>query len=160
MVESLTVVALAFGAVKAVANSEPGKKFVEGIIGKLAKNFTDASLKKATELRQAIVQNLGGNPEAVKALKEVKETGSETALRDLADYLKVAMRKDETFANQVQKLTEEIHQTLVQFDDVNAKNVQQILGGTGQQFINEKIEASVQQGMITNHNYYGTNPKI
>ncbi|MGC1199560.1 MAG: hypothetical protein WA882_21885 [Geitlerinemataceae cyanobacterium] len=159
MVEPLTVVALAFSTLKAVANSEPGKKFVEGVIGKVAENFTEGSLKKAGELRQAIVDKLRGNSEAVQALKDVKETGSETALRDVADYLNVAMRKDETFARQVQQLTQEIHQTLVRFDDVNGRNVQQILGGTGQQFNNEKIDAPVQQGTITNHNYYGTPPQ-
>jgi len=42
MVEPLTVVALAFSTAKAVANSEPDKKFVEGVIGKVAENFTEA----------------------------------------------------------------------------------------------------------------------
>jgi hypothetical protein len=49
--------------------------------------------------------------------------------------------------------------TLVQFDDVNARTVQQVFGGTGQQFNNEQIDAPVQQGTITNHNYYGEKPK-
>lgn len=120
MVEPLTVVALAFSTVKAVANSEPGKKFVEGVIGKVAENFTEGSLKKVGELRQAIVDKLRGNSEAVQALKDVKETGSETALRDVADYLNVAMRKDETFARQVLQLTQEIQQEV---------NINQMQGG-------------------------------
>ncbi len=65
MVEPLTVVALAFSTLKAVANSEPGKKFVEGVIGKVAENFTETALKKIRiDLRQFIVQKLKGNSEA------------------------------------------------------------------------------------------------
>ena len=156
MVDPLTAAAWAFSTLKAVANSEPGKKFVEGVIGKVAEDFTEESVKKIRKLRDAIVEKLRGNPEAVKALKQVNETGSEAALRDVAGHLDNAM-KDEAFQQQVQQLTQEIHQTLVQFDDVNARNVQQVLGGTGQQFNNENIDAPVQQGTITNHNYYGKN---
>ncbi len=120
MLEPLTIVAFAFATVKAVVNSETGQKFIEGIIGKVAENFTDESLKKIGQLRQAIVKKLGGNPEARNAIKQVDETGSEAAMQDVADYLNMAMRKDKTFAQEVQQLTQEIQQEV---------NIEQMQGG-------------------------------
>ncbi len=158
MVESLTAVAWAFSTVQAIAQSEPGKKFIEATIGKVAEKLTEAGIKKIAELRQAIGQKLQGNPAAVEALAKAEASGSEDDLRDVANYLEMAVRKDAAFAQQVQSLVQEI-QTLVQIDGVNARNVQQVFGGTGQQFNNEQIDAPVQQGTITNHNYYGARPQ-
>jgi hypothetical protein len=50
----------------------------------------------------------------------------------VANYLDMAARKDAVFGQQLQSLVQEI-KTLVQFDDVNAQNVQQIFGGQGLQ---------------------------
>jgi hypothetical protein len=132
MIESLTAVAWAFSTVKAIAQSEPGKKFIEATIGKVAEKMTEAGIKKIGELRGAIVDKLRGNPAAVEALAKAEAFGSEDDLRDVANYLDMAARKDAAFAQQVQSMVQEIN-TLVQFDDVNAQNVQQIFGGQGLQ---------------------------
>jgi hypothetical protein len=157
MIDPVMAVAWAFSTVGTIAQSEQGKKFIESTIGKTAEKMTEAGIKKIDELRRAIVAKLKGNPAAEEALKKVEAFGAEDDLRDVASYLDMVARKDDAFAQQVQSLVQEI-KTLVQFDDVNAKNAQQIFGGTGQQFNNENIDAPVQQGTITNHNYYGAKP--
>jgi hypothetical protein len=114
MIESLAAVAWAFSTVGAIAQSEPGKKFIESTIGKVAEKMTEAGIKKIGELRAAIVAKLQGDPAAVEAL--AKAFGSEDDLKDVANYLDMAVRKDVAFAQQVQSLVQEI-QTLVQIQD-------------------------------------------
>jgi hypothetical protein len=143
MIESLTAVAWAFSTVGAIAQSEPGKKFIEATIGKVAEKMTEAGIKKIGELRAAIVAKLQGNPAAVEALAKAEAFGAEDDLKDVANYLDMAARKDMAFAEQVKVLVQEI-QTLVQFDDVNAKNVMQVFGGQGLQ-VNEKQEQPIFQ---------------
>jgi hypothetical protein len=143
MIESLTAVAWAFSTVGAIAQSEPGKKFIEATIGKVAEKMTEAGIKKIGELRAAIVAKLQGNPAAVEALAKAEAFGSEDDLKDVANYLDMAARKDTAFAQQVQSMVQEI-KTLVQFDDVNAKNVMQVFGGQGLQ-VNEKQEQPIFQ---------------
>ena len=158
IIESLTAVAWAFSTVKTIVQTEQGKKFIDSVIGNVAETMTKAGIQKIGELREAIVQKLQGNPAAKEALEKAETFGSEDDFRDVASYLDMAARKDDAFAKQVQSLVQEI-KMLVQFDDVNARNAQQIFSGTGQQFNNENIDAPVQQGTITNHNYYGAKPK-
>jgi hypothetical protein len=116
MIESITAVAWAFSTVSAIANSEPGKKFIEGMIGTVAEKITGAGLTKVEQLRKAIVQKLQGNPAAVEAVAKVDAFGTEDDLRDVANYLDMAVRKDTAFSQEVQKLVQEI-QTLVQVQD-------------------------------------------
>jgi hypothetical protein len=116
MIESLTAVAWAFSTVGAIAQSEPGKKFIESTIGKVAEKMTEAGIKKIGELRGAIVAKLRGNPAAVEALAKAEAFGAEDDLKDVANYLDMAARKDVAFGQQVQKLVQEI-QTLVQIQD-------------------------------------------
>jgi uncharacterized protein (DUF4415 family) len=116
MIESLTAVAWAFSTVGAIAQSEPGKKFIEATIGKVAEKMTEAGIKKIGELRAAIVAKLQGNPAAVEALAKAEAFGAEDDLKDVANYLDMAARKDTAFAQQVQGLVQEI-KMLVQIQD-------------------------------------------
>lgn len=116
MIEPLTAVAWAFSTVKAIAQTEQGKKFIESTIGKTAEKMTEAGLQKIGELRQTIVAKLKGNQAVEEALKKAEAFGTEDDLRDVANYLDMAARKDDTFANQVQSLVQEI-KTLVQIQD-------------------------------------------
>jgi hypothetical protein len=153
MIDALAAVTWAFSVGTAIANSEPGKKFIEGTIGKVAEMVTEAGVAKINDLRQWIIEKLQGNSAAQEAIAQA-EAGSIDDLKDVASYLEMAARKDAGLAQELTQRVQEI-QTLVQFDDVNAKNVQQVLGGTGHQYINEEIKAPVQQGTITNNHYYG-----
>ena len=69
--------------------------------------------------------------------------GSEPELKQIQDYLLKEMENPE-FMGMVQPIAQEIHQVMVQFDDVNAKNVQQIFGGQGLQ-VNERQDQPIVQ---------------
>jgi dihydroneopterin aldolase len=131
MIDPLVTVAWAFSTVGTIAQSEQGKKFMESTIGKMAEKMTEEGIKKIDELRRAIVTKFKGNLAAEDALKKVTAFGTENDLRDVANYLDMAARKDEAFAQQVQNLVQEI-KTLVQFDDVNAENSLQFFGNVDQ----------------------------
>jgi hypothetical protein len=139
MIESLTAVAWAFSTVGTIAQSEPGKKFIESTIGKVAEKMTEAGIKKIGELRSAIVAKLQGNPAAMEALAKAEASGSKHDFQVVANYLD----QDQSFVQQMHGLVQEI-QTLVQFDDVNAQNVMQVFGGQGLQ-VNEKQDQPIIQ---------------
>jgi hypothetical protein len=119
--------------------TETGKKFIEGIVGHLGENVLDTSLEKINELRKLIWAKLRGNAGAEQALAAA-EQGSEPALKDVAGYLKVAMKEDEAFAAQVQQMAQEI----VIIGKIKGRNVQNISGGEGYQSI--ESNAPVIQG--------------
>ncbi len=97
----------AFAFLNGFMQSDQGKKFIESIVGKLGEKTLEAGLKKADELKQKVVQRLRGNANAEKALVAA-EQGDRKALEDVADYLKVAMKEDQDFAEQVKILVQEI----------------------------------------------------
>lgn len=119
MVEPLTIAAFAFAT---VANSEPGKKFIEATIGKVAEKFTETAIQKMNELRQVIWNKLRGIPDAETALKQA-ETGSENAIRDVADLVSIAMRKDQAFAEQVGAIVKTIYANQIQGDHGQIQNI-------------------------------------
>jgi hypothetical protein len=126
---SLGIAAVAF--LSGFVQSETGKKFIEGIIGKLGEKVLDAGLEKTNQLRRLIVSKLSGNANAERAL-EAAEQGNQKALEDVADYLKVAMKEDEEFASQVQAIVKEINiGVLEESNQVQNQTVQS--GGIGYQ---------------------------
>ncbi len=115
--EPLTIASFAFAAIQ----SEPGKKFIEATIGKVAEKFTETAIQKMNELREIIWNKLRGNPDAEKALQEA-EAGSEAGIRDVASYLDMAMRRDELFAVQVKEAVRVIQQNQIQGNDGMIQN--------------------------------------
>ncbi len=69
--------------------------------------LSEAALEKCDRLREIIWNKLRGNPNAEKALTAVEQR-STSEIETVADYLRVAMREDETFANDVNTLAREI----------------------------------------------------
>ena len=105
-------------------------KFYEGCGSKLG--------EKAIALATAPIEKLGtlvwekcfkGKPGTTELL-DAAAKGSEAELMQVKAYLLRALENEE-FAAVVKPIAQEIHQTIVQFDDVNAENVQQIFGGQG-----------------------------
>ena len=80
MIEPLTAVAWAFSTVKAIAQTEQGKKFIDSTIGKMAEKMTEAGLQKIGELRQSIVAKFKENPAAEEAFKKAEAFGTEDIL--------------------------------------------------------------------------------
>jgi hypothetical protein len=83
-------------------------KFFESGVGKLGEKFTEAALAKMDELRQKIWDKLRGNSRAVNAINAI-EQGSQDDLQRLAVYLEDEMKDDPVFAEEVQKLAQEIN---------------------------------------------------
>lgn len=137
MLETLTL-ALATPIAKIIFD-----KLYEGVGSKLG--------EKAVELAAAPIQKLGqaawnrcfkGKPGTDQLLEKAAQ-GSEPELERIRDYLLKEMENPE-FVGMLKPIAEEIHQVIVQMDDVNAKNVQQIFGGQGLQ-VNEKQDQPIIQ---------------
>ncbi|MBD2665229.1 hypothetical protein B6N60_02399 [Richelia sinica FACHB-800] len=97
-------------------------KFFESSVGKLGEKFTEAALAKMDELRKKIWDKLRGNNRAVTALTAI-EQGSKADLDRLAVYLEDEMREDAAFAEEVQKLAQEIHAGKIQDNSQMVMNI-------------------------------------
>jgi len=129
-------------------------KFFESGVGKLGEKFTEAGLKKIDELYQKIRQKLGGNAGANDALTDV-ERGNEEALQRVAVYLLDAMKADNTFASDVQKIADEIN-----FHRVEDNSSQNQYNYGGQNYQTKTGHSNTNTfGNVTNHNYYGNPPQ-
>lgn len=69
----------------------------------------DAAWDKANLLRKKIWDKLRGDEYAEAALTKAEE-GDEAAMEDVADCLKLAMKRDPEFAEEVQQLAQQITQ--------------------------------------------------
>lgn len=134
-------------------------KFVEGGASELGKKTTEGVTKLIQKLGETVWQKaIKGKPQAEKVLAGAAQDSPED-VQKLKNYLNGLWKADETFEKEVQTLANEIYQ-VIQFENCDAENVLNVFGGTGQQFNNREIQpnASVQQGSITNNNYYGAKP--
>lgn len=101
-------------------------KVSETLIGKA----TESVLPKINELRLKILAKLK-NTQNAKAEIDKAEQGSEVDLELLADYLKIAMREDPQFQEEVTNLANEINQEIE--DQGQGANVINVYGGKAYQ---------------------------
>ena len=128
------------------------KKFLETAAGETAKKFTEAALGKMDELRQKIMTRLTGNAPAVNAAKRIAASqGSTEDLEAVSDYLKIAMREDPQFANELKLLAQEIN--LGKLNDNSSIEQNNYDNSTGYVTKIEGGQANV--GGTHTHNYYG-----
>ena len=149
---------ITFAAAQAIAKLA-FDKFVEGGAGELGRRTTENVTKLIQKLGETVWHKaIKGKPQAEKVLAGAAQDSPED-VEKLKNYLNGLWKTDRAFEKEVQTLVQEIHQ-VIQFEDCDAENVLNVFSGTGQQFNNKEIQpnASVQQGTITNNNYYGTNP--
>lgn len=140
----------AFAFLSHFAQSEPGKKFIESIVGKLGEKMLEAGLKKAGELKSIVVKKLQGNATAEQAIA-LAESGDEQALKTVGAYLNVAMVEDQEFAAQVRQMAEQI----INVGRIERKNIQNIYGGQGLQ-VNDSTAPVIQAGENASINFnYG-----
>ncbi len=100
------------------------KKFLETAAGETAKKFTEAALGKMEELRQKIMTRLTGNAPAVNAAKRLEASqGNTEDLEAVSDYLKIAMREDPQFANELTLLGQEINLGKVNDNSSTVQNI-------------------------------------
>jgi hypothetical protein len=121
MIEPLTAVTWAFSVGTAIANSEPGKKFIEASIGAVAEKLTNDGMTKIGQLRNLIAEKLRRDkPEALPAWDRA-EQGSVEDLHEVAGYL-MMLQKDSTFTKAVNDLVQEIKSCVVQGDNAMVQN--------------------------------------
>ena len=85
------------------------QKFVESSAGELAKKFTTDAIAKIPELWQQIKNKLQGkSPKVDEALVKL-ESGDRSGIDTVTKNLDVVLDEDETFAELLQKLAQEIN---------------------------------------------------
>lgn len=86
-------------------------EFIKSGAGKVAKKLTAETIAKLNELRKIIVHKLRGkDPELDRALTDA-EKGNVKAIATVSEHLESVM-KDETFAQQMQSLAQQIQQDI------------------------------------------------
>ncbi|NJK27443.1 MAG: DUF479 domain-containing protein, partial [Coleofasciculaceae cyanobacterium SM2_3_26] len=122
-------------------------KFCEGVAYKLGDKAVEALPEKVKQLVKRLGQLvwtkcLRGKPGTEQLLQQAAD-GSAAEQEELKKYLHQVLESDTDLQQEAKKLAEEIHQ-VIQFEDVNARNVQQIFGGQGLQ-VNERQEQPIIQ---------------
>lgn len=99
------------------------KKFLETAAGEAAKKFTAVALKKMDDLRKKIVGRLQGVAGAQAAIEKLESsTGSTADIETIADYLKIVMREDPQFGDELKVLANEINAGKIQDNSQMTQN--------------------------------------
>lgn len=148
MPDPLSALAIAaFAFVSHFVQTEPGKKFIESIVGKLGEKTVEAGLHQIGELKRKITEKLSGNDKAQKAVAAA-ETGDPQALRSLAAHLQLEMDDDEPFATEIKQLAEQI----INIGENKGQNIQNNYGGQNLQMNNSQspvVQAEIWQFFVS-----------
>jgi len=118
-------------------------KLYEGMGGKLGERAVEAASTSIQTLGQVVWNRcFKGKPGTDKQL-EAAAKGSELEMRQIREYLLKEM-ENPAFVEAVKPIAQEIHQVIVQMDDINAKNVMQV---SGEGFQNIDSQAPIFQGV-------------
>ncbi|MEL7071071.1 MAG: hypothetical protein AAFV85_17630 [Cyanobacteria bacterium J06634_6] len=99
------------------------KKFLETAAGEAAKKFTETALSKMDDLRKRIVGRLRGVEGAKAAIEKLENQAGTTAdVETIADYLKIVMREDPQFADELKVLAQEINAGKIQDNSQMTQN--------------------------------------
>lgn len=127
-------------------------KLLDAALGKVSESLTESAITKAKQtgeqLRQAILRRV--KPEGQAVVTQMLES-AESSLEQrqkLETWLGERMAKDAQFAEELRQLAQVIHQ-VIQIDEVQAKNLQQVFGGSGLQ-VNDPQAPVVQAGENAN----------
>lgn len=132
------------------------KKFLETAAGEAAKQFTQSALSKMDDLRKKIVGRLGTQQGATEAIVKLEsQSGTAADVEAIADYLKIAMREDPQFANELRLMAQEINAGKILDDSQMTQNIYG--SATGYQGKAENNSTLNQAGTI-NNNYYSAPP--
>jgi hypothetical protein len=118
-------------------------KLYEGVGSKLGEKVVEVASAPIQNLGQAVWNRCFKGKPGTEQLLEAAAKGSEPELKQIRDYLLKEMEQPE-FVAMVQPIAQEIHQVIVQMNDLNARNVQQIFGGQGLQ-VNERQDQPIIQ---------------
>jgi len=87
------------------------REFIKSGAGEVAKKFSAEAIAKMNDLRKMIVHKLRGKDEKLNMALTEAEKGDLKAIATVGEYLESAMQ-DETFAQQVQSLAQQIQQDI------------------------------------------------
>lgn len=125
MLDPASAIAIVSLAVTPFLNSEAGKASV----GKVVEKLTEGTLKKMGELWTLIYNRLRNKKlsEVDAAISKAKQ-GDQAGIDEVAKYLGQVMATDKTFATEVQRITQEIHQE-IQIQQGSDSRVYNVFGG-------------------------------
>jgi hypothetical protein len=131
-------------------------KLYEGIGSKLGEKVVEAAAEPIKKLGQAVWNRCFKEQPGTQKVLGAAAQGSAPALQQIRESLLKEMEHPE-FMGMVQPIAQEIHQVIVQMDEVNARNVQQIARDG---FQNIETQGTIIQGVTgspititTNNNY-------
>jgi hypothetical protein len=129
-------------------------KFYEGVSSNLGEKVVEKALAPIEKLGQLLWDRCFKGKPGTDDLAVQAEKGDAVAIGKLKDYLDKALT-DQNLKAEVEPIVQEIHQTIVQFDDIIGRNVQQVSGGQGLQ-VNDPNAPVIQAGDNANFNFnYG-----
>jgi hypothetical protein len=117
-------------------------KFYEGVSSKLGEKVVEKALAPIEALGKLLWDRCVLGKPKVEALVAQAEKQDDVAIEKLKEHLAIAF-EDQKLKAEVDSIVQQID-TIVQIDDVNAKNVQIISGGQGLQ-VNEKQDQPIIQ---------------
>ncbi|MEM6450664.1 MAG: hypothetical protein AAF703_10160 [Cyanobacteria bacterium P01_D01_bin.105] len=127
------------------------KTFLETAAGAAATKFTEAALSKMNELRKKIVGRLSGVAGAKTAIDKLEgQAGTSADVETVADYLKIVMREDPQFADELRLLAKEINAGKIQDESQMTQNIYD--NATGYQGKAEN-NSTLNQAQTININY-------
>jgi hypothetical protein len=95
---------LAAGAIAKIAFDE----FIKSGAGEVAKKTVGGAIDLVKNLRDRIKAKFQGNERAEKAIAEVEQQGTPTALEKVAKYLDVEFDEDGAFADEIRQIAQQI----------------------------------------------------
>ena len=107
-------------------------KFYEGVSSKLGEKVVEKALAPIESLGKLLWNRCFKGKPDMPGLLAKAELNNTQAIETLKNYLVKALENPQLKA-EVEPIVQQIHQTIVQFDDVNAENVLQVFGGQGLQ---------------------------
>jgi hypothetical protein len=119
-------------------------KFYEGVSSKLGEKVVEKALAPIEALGKLLWNRCVQGKPKIEALLAQAEQKDDLAIEKLKEHLAIAL-EDQKLKAEVEPIVQQIHQTIVQFDDIIARNVQQVSGGQGLQ-VNDPKSQVIQAG--------------
>ncbi len=110
-------------------------KLLDAALGRVGESLTEGAIaqvkRTGEQLRQVIIQRAKPDQQAAVAAA-LEQADLPERRQKLEQWLEKGMAQNTQFAQELRQLAQGIEQ-VIQIEDVQAKNIQQVFGGQGQQ---------------------------
>jgi hypothetical protein len=127
------------------------EKFYEGVSSKLGEKVVEKALAPIEALGKLLWNRCVLGKPKVEALVAQAEKQDDVAIEKLKEHLAIAF-EDQKLKAEVDSMVQQIDQTIVQFDDIIARNVMNVSGGQGLQ-VNDPKSQVIQTGDNATFNF-------